>query len=302
MENEGMRKRLRSLLAIPETSSLPPPLATRIDITDKGVFTLETLLLDLNGEEPVPAYFLKPNERARGGPAILYNHSHGGNYRRGKDEVLYGAEYLQVEPYGAALVKLGFNVLCLDAWCFGDRRAKTESETFKRMLWHGEVLWGKMVWDALRAIDYLTTRPDIDPARVGVMGMSMGGTLSWWVAALEPRISACVDLCSMTDYHSLDRLGSHDRHGVYYYVPGLLKEFSTADIVSLIAPRWHLSLNGNSDALTPAEGFKAIDEPVRIAYEKTGHPERWLLKTAPGAHFETQEMRSLALAFLKDNL
>ncbi|HWR11373.1 MAG TPA: alpha/beta fold hydrolase [Rectinemataceae bacterium] len=302
MDVDGTRKRLRSLIAIPEESSFPPPSAERVDIEDKGDFILETLLLDLNGREPVPTYFLKQKANANDRPTILYNHSHGGNYRRGKDEVLYGAEYLQTEPYGAALTRSGFNVLCFDAWCFGDRRAKTESETFKRMLWHGEVLWGKMLWDALRAVEYLVTRPEVDPARVGVMGMSMGGTLSWWAAALEPRISACVDICSMTDYHTLDRLGSHDRHGVYYYVPGLLEEFSTADIVSLIAPRWHLSLNGNSDALTPAEGFVAIDAPVRSVYEKMGHPERWLLKTAPCAHFETRAMRSQALAFLKDHL
>jgi pimeloyl-ACP methyl ester carboxylesterase len=302
MENESARNRLRSLLAIPGESGLPPPQATCVDIADKGVFILETLLLDLNGREPVPAYFLKPKGSEGKRPVILYNHSHGGNYRRGKDEVLYSAEYLQAEPYGIALARSGFNVMCFDAWCFGDRRAKTESETFKHMLWHGEVLWGKMVWDALRAVEYLTTRQEVDPARIGVMGMSMGGTLSWWTAALEPRISACVDICSMTDYHTLDRLGSHDRHGVYYYVPGLLKEFSTADIVSLIAPRWHLSLNGNSDGLTPVEGFKAIDEPVRATYGNLGYPERWQLQTAPGAHFETSAMRSQALAFLENHL
>jgi len=293
---------LRTLLSIPQESGLPPPRATGIDVSDKGDFVLETLSLELNDREPVPAYFLKPKAGAPSGPTILYNHSHGGNYRRGKDEVLYGADYLQAEPYGAVLAKLGFNVLCFDAWCFGDRRAKTESETFKRMLWHGEVLWGKMVGDALRAVDYLATRPEVDPGRIAVLGMSMGGTLSWWTAALDPRIAACVDLCAMTDYHTLDRLGSHDRHGVYYYVPGLLDEFSTADIVSLIAPRWHLSLCGNSDALTPAEGFRLIDEPVRAAYETLGHPERWSLRTAPGAHFETASMRAQALAFLKEHL
>ncbi|MCE1196794.1 dienelactone hydrolase family protein, partial [bacterium] len=274
----------------------------RVSLEDRDCFTLETLLLDLNGQEPVPAYFLSPKGGTEKGPAILYCHSHGGNYRRGKDEVLYGAEYLQAEPYGKALAAAGFSVLCCDAWCFGDRRAKTESETYKRLLWRGEVLWGKMVWDALRAVDYLASRPEVNPARIGALGMSMGGTLSWWTAALDPRIAACVDLCAMTDYHTLDRLGSHDRHGVYYYVPGLLKEFSTADIVSLIAPRWHLSLNGSADALTPKEGFAEIEPKVGAAYEAAGFPERWLLRAAPGAHFETAAMRAQALAFLKDRL
>jgi hypothetical protein len=132
--------------------------------------------------------------------------------------------------------------------------------------------------------------------------MSMGGTQSWWTAALAPKVSVCVDICSMTDYGTLDRLGSHDRHGVYYYVPGLLTQFSTADIVSLIAPRWHLSLNGESDALTPKEGLRIIDEAMRATYSSAGHPERWALQTSPGAHFETAEMRSKVLAFLKEHL
>ncbi len=302
MEDETTRKRLRSLIAIPAESELPPPTASRIDFTDREGFTLETLKLDLNGQEPVPAYFLAPKDKAAKRPTILFNHSHGGNYRRGKDEILQGAEYMQMEPYGKALTRLGFNVLCFDAWCFGDRRAKTESETFKRMLWRGEVLWGKMVWDALRAVDYLEDRPDVDPERIGVMGMSMGGTQSWWTAALAPKVSVCVDICSMTDYRTLDRLGSHDRHGVYYYVPGLLTQFSTADIVSLIAPRWHLSLNGESDTLTPREGLKIIDEAVRAVYSSLGHPDHWALQTSPGAHFETAEMRAKVLAFLKGNL
>ena len=49
-------------------------------------------------------------------------------------------------------------------------------------------MWGMMVHDSLRAIDYLVGRPDIDPARIGTLGMSMGSTMAWWVAALDPRV------------------------------------------------------------------------------------------------------------------
>jgi len=302
MDQASDRARLECLLGIRGRDRSRSPSAQLIGSEDRGNMIVESLTLDLNGEEPVPAFFLKPKTRDKPGPVVLYNHSHGGNYVRGKQETLSGAEYLQAEPYGPALVKAGFSVLCYDAWCFGDRRARSETATFKRLLWRGEVLWGRMVFDALRAVDYLARRPDVDPERIGTLGMSMGGTLAWWLAALEPRIAACVDLCAMTDLHTLDRLGSHDKHGVYYYVPALLREFSTGRIMALSAPRWHLSLNGLADELTPAAGFPEVEGPVRAAYEALGRAERWRTQTAPSGHFETVAMRAAALEFLKDNL
>jgi cephalosporin-C deacetylase-like acetyl esterase len=80
---------------------------------------------------------------------------------------------------------------------------RTELDTFKEMLWKGQVLWGMMVYDTLRGLDYLFTRPEVDPARIGTLGMSMGSTMAWWVAALDPRLKLCVDICCLTDYQAL---------------------------------------------------------------------------------------------------
>ena len=60
-----------------------------------------------------------------------------------------------------------------------------------------------MVFDSLRAVDYLCTRPDIDASRIGTLGMSMGSTLAWWLAALDVRIRVCVDICCLTDFEAL---------------------------------------------------------------------------------------------------
>jgi hypothetical protein len=81
--------------------------------------------------------------------------------------------------------------------------------------------------------------------------MSMGTTKAWWLAALNPRIRLCVDVCCLTDYEELIRARALSEHGVYYYVPSLLKHFQTADINELILPRPRLSVNGRRDPLTP---------------------------------------------------
>ena len=90
-------------------------------------------------------------------------------------------------PYAKALTDLGYVSLCIDSWVFGERSHATEADTFKAMLWQGQVLWGMMVYDSLRALDFLIERPDVDPQRVATLGMSMGSTMAWWVAALDER-------------------------------------------------------------------------------------------------------------------
>ena len=265
---------------------------------DRGPYTLERLVLDLNGIEPVPAYFARPREPAGRLPVVLYNHAHGGDYALGKDELLLGRRELQSPPYAEALTARGYAVLAVDAWAFGERRGRTESELFKQLLWQGQVLWGLMVYDSLRAIDYLATRADVDLARLATVGLSMGSTMAWWVAALDERVRVCVDLCCLSDFRALIETRGLDGHGLYYYVPGLLKQFDTADINALIAPRPHLSLAGNHDRLTPPAGLERIDLALRRVYAELGAPEAWRLLRYDCGHLETAAMRAEVLAFL----
>ncbi|KAA3659651.1 MAG: alpha/beta hydrolase [Chloroflexi bacterium] len=262
-------------------------------------YLLETLLLDLNGVEPVPAYFVKPKNCEQSVPCILYNHAHGGNYKLGKDELLLGREALQAPPYAQILTANGYAALCIDTWCFGERRGRTESEVFKEMLWKGQVLWGMMVYDSLRALDYLVSRPDVDTKRIGTIGLSMGSTMAWWTAALDTRVKVCIDLCCLTDFDALIETRGLDGHGIYYYVPSLLQQFTTAQINALIAPRPHLSLAGNYDPLTPPAGLERIDRELRQVYESVKAEDAWQLKRYECGHFETAQMRSESITFLK---
>jgi dienelactone hydrolase len=262
-------------------------------------YLLEKLVLELNGIEIVPAYFVKPKNKVKMFPCILYNHAHGGNYNLGKDELLVGRDALQEPPYAQELTSNGYAALCIDSWGFGERGGRTESAVFKEMLWKGQVLWGMMVYDSLRALDYLVSRPDVDAMRIGTMGISMGSTMAWWTAALDTRVKVCVGLCCLTDFEALIEAQGLDGHGIYYYVPSLLKHFSTAKINALVAPRAHLSLAGNYDRLTPPVGLDRIDQELRQVYEKAGVEKAWQMKRYEIGHFETALMRSEVVSFLK---
>ncbi|MDZ7316352.1 MAG: dienelactone hydrolase family protein [candidate division KSB1 bacterium] len=300
LPKKKQRRQLYSLLG-----DLPPrnrPIKAEVIAVEKREsYHLEKLRLDLNGEEIVPAYFIKPLEAKGALPTVLFNHSHGGKYYLGKDELLLGNSYMASPPYAEELTRLGYAALAIDHWLFGERSGREEIDLFKETLWRGEVLWGKMVYDSLRAIDYLHTRKDVDISRLATLGMSMGSTMAWWVAALDERIKVCIDICCLTDFDALIQHRGLKGHGIYYYVPGLLKHFSTSDINRLIVPRPHLALAGRKDELTPIDGLERIDRDLKEAYALAGKPQAWKLVLSDEGHLETPEFRQEVIEFLKDN-
>ncbi|MAE67459.1 MAG: hydrolase [Phycisphaeraceae bacterium] len=301
MDKQARRRQLYELLGeLPDRSHRIS--ATKISEEDRDGYVLEKLVLDLNGLEPVPAYYVRPHNQSEQTATILYNHAHGGDYVLGKDELLIGRKNLQRPPYADVVARMGCSALCIDTWAFGERRGRTEAEIFKEMLWSGQVMWGMMVYDSLRAVDYLESRPDVDPKRIGTLGISMGSTMAWWLAALDTRVKVCVDLCCLTDFQALIERRGLAEHGIYYFVPGLLKAFSTAQINALIAPRPHLSLAGNFDNLTPPIGLDRIDAELKKTYEAQGAADAWRLSRYDTGHLETAAMRAEVLSYLESRL
>jgi len=129
--------------------------------------------------------------------------------------------------------------------------------------------------------------------------MSMGSTRTWWAAALDERIKVAVCVSCLTRYQNLIAHGQVRQHGIYYYVPGLLKHFTAAQINALIAPRPHLSLAGNFDPLTPPAGLSRIDAELKQVYGAENAPDAWQLSRYDVGHLETIAMRAEALSFLE---
>ncbi|MFO0930025.1 MAG: alpha/beta hydrolase family protein [Gemmataceae bacterium] len=301
-DHQTRRRQLRELLGPPLTlAQHRPPTATVVSVRQTPTYRVERLDLDLNGIETVPAYLLVPEGLTRPAGAVLYLHAHGGVYGLGKEELLIGCRGLPA--YAADLAQLGLVTLAIDSWCFGERQrvangGQGEQDRFKYLLWHGQTLWGHMLFDELQALTYLASRPEVDPHRLGVFGMSMGATKAWWLAALDDRIRLCVDLCCLTDYEALIRADHLKGHGVYYYVPGLLNHFQAHEINELIVPRARLSLNGRFDPLTPPEGVERIAAHLHDLYRQHGRPDDCRIELFDCGHEETPAMRRLTLDWL----
>jgi hypothetical protein len=97
---------------LPERRGVPE--ARTVDSRVESGIKIGKLILDLNGLEPVPAYFLKSAGAEGRLPLVVYNHSHGGFYDVGKEEVLRSAPYLPKRSYGEAMTAEGYAVLCID--------------------------------------------------------------------------------------------------------------------------------------------------------------------------------------------
>ncbi len=286
--NQKQRKALYQLLGrLPDR--LRPISAKVIAREETDELVVEKLLLDINGLELVPAYFTLPKKRSGKIPVVLFNHSHFGQYQVGKNEFVKGRPEMQSPSYAVALARAGYAGLCLDSWGFGERSGRPELEIFKEMLWKGQVMWGMMVYDNLRALDYLETRSEVDSKRIATMGMSMGSTMAWWLAALDERVKVTVDLNCLTDFQTLLEEKGLDRHGIYYYVPDLLNHFTTSQINALIVPRPHFGLAGSLDPLTPLKGLQKIDENLKKAYVAGGCFWGWKSSFAFVQAYKTQK-------------
>lgn len=304
IHQERRREALWGLLGdLPWQHQPAPPKVIRTE--EHEDYTLERLVLDLNGFEPVPALLLIPKRRKQPAPALLFAHWHAGQYDLGKEQLLRGTE---VQPaYAPVVAELGIVTLAIDSWCFGERKhdvdgKRGEEDTFKLMLWRGQVLFGMMLLDEFRALTYLASRLEVDSQRLGVFGMSMGSTKAWWLGALDPRVRLTIDLCCLTDFDSLIAAHGLSGHGIYYYVPSLLKQFDTAAINELIVPRPHLSLNGRKDPLTPPPGVEKIREKLLPLYRQYGDESNCRIELFDCAHQEIPEMRSLVIEWMRKHL
>ncbi|MFZ2640943.1 MAG: alpha/beta hydrolase family protein [Verrucomicrobiia bacterium] len=293
---------------------LPPrpkaPKVKTISRDDKGAYWMERFEFDNGAGATVPGVLLLPKNISGKAPAILWNHWHGGQYDLGKT-ALMEAKYTPAAS-GPTLAGLGYVVLSIDSYCFGERNGRGadglkggagEMSASKFNLWVGRTLWGMIVRDDLMALDYLCSRPEVDARRIGVTGISMGATRTWWLMALDDRPKAAVAVCCLTRYRDLIESQMLKAHGIYYFVPGMLNHFDTEAVVACIAPRAFLSLAGADDAGSPVPGIRKIESAAAPAWRLFDKTDDFRSVIYPGiGHVYTPEMWQEMLGWFDSRL
>lgn len=295
---------------------LPPrpkkPAVEILSRNDRGDYVLEKFQFANGAGAMVPGYLFLPKTSAKKSPAILYCHWHGGQYDIGKEEML--RTNALPEAAGPALAKKGFVVLGIDAYCFGERNGQGpggaaekggagELTASKFNLWVGRSLWGMIVRDDLMALDYLCTRKEVDASRIGVTGISMGATRTWWIMALDDRPKTGVAVACLTRYQDLILTEGLKYHGIYYFVPGMLNYFDTEAVVALAAPRPMLFMTGDQDWGSPVDGLRKIEAAVRPVYRLYKAEEHLENTIYPGlGHVYTPEMWARTQSWMEEHL
>ena len=248
------------------------------------------------GPAQIPAVSIAPVDAGPDTPALLYCHAHGHAYGIGKSEILDGRPALQDPPLAKVIARAGWTVFCADMPGFGARQAQgSESALAKSALWHGQTLLGQMVRDQLLALDVLIDA--VRPSLIATLGISMGGTLAYLVAALRDDIAATAHLCVFADIAPLIKHGTHDLHGPYMTIPGLLGDYDMSSIAALVAPRHQLVATGGADPLTPDGAYAPAITTLADAYRD--HPDRLtIIRDMTAGHQETPDMRKAVMAFL----
>jgi dienelactone hydrolase len=257
-------------------------------------------------------YFLLPKGRTQPGPAILCLPGHG----RGVDSIVGIAEdgsqrpFDQPDEYQADFalqcVARGYAVFALEQVSFGHRRddraraqgphASSCTRDSMAALMLGETVTGWRIWDAMRAIDYLETRAEVDPNRIATMGISGGGLTSLWTAALDPRVKAAV----VSGYFNTfaESILAVD-HCVDNFVPKVQHVVEMPDFAGLVAPRPLFVESGAHDNIFPLPGFERAVAQARKIYQTFEVPDHFGAEVFDGDH---RFHGAGAFAFLDRNL
>ncbi len=289
------RRQLTRLLGgFPTREPLNARVVRRTEEPDRVV---EWITYEVEPGEVVPAIVLIPRRRTPPLPAVLCHHQHAGQYDLGKSEVVGWAGNPQ-QAYAAELCARGYVALAPDAIGFEERsHPRLSGPEYERFMAHelllkGSTLQGKMIWDVMRAVDYLVSREEVDPQRIGMIGHSLGAAETWFSMALEPRIAVGAASCGTTTYAAV--LAAERYHNYGFYVPGILKWGDISEVVSMIAPRPFLLLAGGQDAGFPVSGAREVAARAAMLYRRLAKGEALELFVSPKAHEFTDEMRKRA--------
>ncbi len=295
-----LRNQLAEMLGLkpfPEKTDLQP-LITATHERD-GV-TVENIVFQSRPGLYVTANLYRPTDVQQPLPAIIYLCGHGEVKRNG---VSYGNK-VHYQHHGAWLAKNGYVCLTIDTVQLGEIEG-IHHGTYKLDMWwwlnRGYTPAGVEAWNAIRGVDYLLTRKEVDGTRIGVSGRSGGGAYSWWLAALDERVTCAVPVAGITDLHNHVIDDCVQGHCDCMYIVNKYRWDYTA-VASLVSPRPLLISNTDRDAIFPLEGVVRIHEGVRNIYRQQGNPKLLGLNITAGEHVDTQELQVHALRWFNAHL
>jgi dienelactone hydrolase len=258
-------------------------------------YTREKIVFDSRPGVSVLGYLLRPSQAPQPTAVMVCVPGHG----RGVDDIVgideRGHDRTDKSGYqhdfAIQVVEAGMAAMAIEPLGFGCRRDETNARiglsrkacdpAAGGALLVGQTMIAWRVWDVMRTIDYLATRPELDRTRVGCMGISGGGTVTVFSTALEPRIRAALVSGYLNTFR--DSVGSL-AHCIDNYVPAILNWAEMHDVAGLIAPRPLFVESGERDNIFPIRASVESFNEVRKIYGVFGVQERVEQEVFPDEH------------------
>jgi dienelactone hydrolase len=278
---------------LPDRAPLNPVTIQRVEMDG---YVREKIIFRTDGGSSVPAYVLSPrNGRCSRLPAILCAHGHDG-HNSAKEAVagVEGApgarETIEAfnSDYARQLALRGYVTMAPDWRAFGERYDRSGIEgrdpcnvVQNSLSWLGYSLLSLDVFDARAALDYLQSRRDVDPDRLGMVGLSYGGRVTTFTAALDERVRVAVVSGALNLF--AERIRARGSCGSQV-VRGLLEWGDVPEVLGLVAPRPLLVERGRRDALLPEDSFRDGFSRLQAIYRAAGVSERLAKDEFDGGH------------------
>ncbi len=307
--------------------------AVTTDRWETDSFIRETIEFNTTPWFRVPGYFYIPKNVPLPAPALVVFHEWGGPLLFGADRISGESVHPAVTQHrreltsGRALADWfashGYAVIVIDAYHFGRRvprgvnglpdsfdAADLDSRTLRRYdslarnaLYYGvrELNWAGTTWagvnygDDSRCVDYLLSRKEVDPDRIGCTGLSGGGWRTDIMAALEPRIKAAVSVGWMTTGDTQQPYNVAGAIGTFNLLPGVWNRIDVPDLIAMAAPKAVMVVGGTKDILFPPLGQKEAARQIADAYAWAGVKERFQFFAPEKEHCYDADIQEEAL-------
>jgi dienelactone hydrolase len=243
----------------------------------------------------MPVYLLIPEGMSGPRPAVVACHGHGYGSREIVGLMPDGSER-EGNPglhkdFAVELVKQGYVVAAPELLGFGDRRLEEDVKAGPRqsscfrlsahLMMLGRNIAGVRVAETMQVVSYLQSRKEVNPRQIGCMGISGGGLVAAFAAALDERIGAAV----VSGYANTFEDSILNRaHCLDNYIPGILLDAELPELIGLIAPRPLLIESGDQDLVFPRRGAERALERISLIYAAVGAQESLKVDYFQGGH------------------
>jgi dienelactone hydrolase len=283
------RRQLREMLGLDPWPERTPLNAVVTGTTEHADFTVEKVHFQSSPGLYVTGNLYVPKERDRPLPAVLYVCGHGPSKKAG---VSFGNK-VSYQHHGAWFARHGYVCLIIDTIQMGEIEGLHHGTYREGMWWwnsRGYTPAGVEAWNSIRALDYLQSRPEVDPEKLGMTGRSGGGAYSWWTAAIDERVKVVAPIAGITDLHDHVVEGVVSGHCDCMFMVNTYR-WDYAEVAALVAPRPLLIGNTDRDAIFPLAGVVRVHRQVAGIYKLLNAETNLALLITEGPHKDTQDLQ-----------